>query len=58
MPDTMKSVLLRIADAMEMPGKPRDETELERTRRMLARIAPGGSKDPARLCALPTVATQ
>ena len=58
MPDTIKSVLLRIADAMEMPGKPRDETELERTRRMLARIAPGGSKDPARLCALPTVATQ
>ncbi|MDF1628825.1 MAG: hypothetical protein P1U78_03420 [Alcanivoracaceae bacterium] len=58
MPDTMKSVLLRIADAMEMPGKERDETELERTRRMLARIAPGGSKAPARLCSLPTVANQ
>lgn len=56
MPDTMKSVLLRLADSMEMPGKERDETELERTRRMLARLAPGGSKAPTRLCAAPTVA--
>lgn len=56
MPDTMKSVLLRLADSMEMPGKERDETELERTRRMLARLAPGGSKKPSRLCATPTVA--
>jgi hypothetical protein len=57
MPDTMKSVLLRLADAMEMPGKERDETELERTRRMLARLAPNG-KDKAQgpLCAAPAVA--
>jgi hypothetical protein len=56
MPETMKSVLLRLADSMEMPGKERNETELERTRRMLARLAPGGEKNPARLCAGPTVA--
>lgn len=56
MPDTMKSVLLRLADAMEMPGKERDETELERTRRMLARIAPIGSdKAPTQLCAAPVM---
>ena len=56
MPETMKSVLLRLADSMEMPGKERNETELERTRRMLARVAPGGEKSPARLCAAPAVA--
>jgi hypothetical protein len=57
MPDTMKSVLLRLADALDMPGKERNETELERTRRMLARIAPVGSnREPARLCAAPEVA--
>jgi hypothetical protein len=56
MPETMKSVLLRIADSLEMPGKARDESELERTRRMLARLAPGGSRDPARLCLPPEVA--
>lgn len=56
MPDTMKSVLVRLVDSMEMPGKDRDETELERTQRMLARLAPGNSKEPSRLCATPTVA--
>jgi hypothetical protein len=56
MPDTMKSVLLRLADSMETPGKERDETELERTRRMLARLAPGGAREPTRLCAAPAVA--
>ncbi|MFN3712456.1 MAG: hypothetical protein ACK4SX_02235 [Alcanivoracaceae bacterium] len=56
MPETMKSVLLRIADSLEMPGKARDESELERTRRMLARLAPFGSKEPARLCLPPEMA--
>ena len=56
MPETMKSVLLRLADAMEMPGKERDETELERTRRMLARLAPGEGSSAGPLCAAPAVA--
>jgi hypothetical protein len=59
MQDTMKSVLLRIADGMEIPGVARDDTEMERTRRMLARLAPGEHKnDPVRLCAPPTVGTR
>lgn len=56
MQDTMKSVLLRLADSMEIPGKERDDTEVERTRRMLARLAPGELKeDPVRLCAPPRI---
>lgn len=59
MQETMKSALLRIADGMEIPGIERDDTELERTRRMLARMAPGELKDdPVRLCAPPTVGTR
>ena len=51
MVDTMESVLLRMADAMEIPGKARDDTEIERTRRILARLAPGELEgDPVRLC--------
>ncbi|MGB1222093.1 MAG: hypothetical protein ACPG43_11155 [Alcanivoracaceae bacterium] len=51
MVDTMESVLLRMADAMEIPGKVRDDTEIERTRRILARLAPGETEgDPVRLC--------
>jgi hypothetical protein len=51
-PEQMKSVLLRLADAMDMPGKERDDTELERMRRMLIRLAPGDPpvEDPVRLC--------
>lgn len=56
MPETMKSVLLRLANSMEMPGKERNETELERTRRMLARLTSGDNTSPARLCAAPAVA--
>ena len=56
MEETMKSVLLRIADGMEVPGIERDDTELERTRRMLARMAPGElTEDPVRLCAPPQI---
>lgn len=54
MPDKMKAVLLRLADAMEIPGVTRDDTELERTRRMLARLTSGDRKhDPVRLCEPP-----
>lgn len=54
MPEKMKAVLLRLADAMEIPGVERDDTEIERTRRMLARLAPGELEhDPVRLCAPP-----
>lgn len=51
-PEKMKSVLLRMADAMDIPGEERDDTELERMRRMLIRMAPGDPpvKDPVRLC--------
>lgn len=59
MPESMKSVLLRLADAMEMPGQERNETEIERTRRMLSRLSPRGEeRSPARLCLPPTVAGQ
>ena len=40
-PETMKAVLLRLADAMTVPGRPRDAGELERLRRSLARVTPG-----------------
>lgn len=51
-PEKMKAVLLRLADAIEIPGKERDDTELERMRRMLIRLAPGDPpvEDPVRLC--------
>lgn len=59
MQETMKTVLLRLADSMEIPGVVRDDTELERTRRMLARLAPGEHKnDPVRLCAPPTIGSR
>lgn len=59
MQETMKTALLRIADEMEIPGVVRDDTELERTRRMLARLAPGEYKDdPVRLCAPPTIGSR
>lgn len=50
MPEKMKAVLLRLADAMDIPGKERDDTEIERLRRVLARMAPGGEDRPVRLC--------
>ena len=50
MPEKMKAVLLRLADAMEIPGRTRSETDLERLRRVLARMAPGGNREPVRLC--------
>ena len=51
MVDTMKTALLRLADAVEIPGKVRDDTEMERTRRLLARLKPGElESDPVRLC--------
>lgn len=57
MPETMKAVLLRLADHMEMPGKIRDDTDLEKTRRFLARLKPGKlDGDPVRFCKPPTVA--
>jgi hypothetical protein len=51
-PEKMKTVLLRLADEIEIPGKKRDDTELERMRRMLIRLAPGEPpvEDPVRLC--------
>lgn len=51
-PEKMKTVLLRLADEIEIPGKKRDDTELERMRRMLVRLAPGDPpvEDPVRLC--------
>lgn len=50
MPEKMKSVLLRLAEAMTIPGRPRSETDTQRLRRALARMAPGGKSEPARLC--------
>ena len=50
MPEKMKSVLLRLADAMEIPGRVRSDTDIERLRRALSRMAPQGKSEPARLC--------
>ncbi|MDX1803538.1 MAG: hypothetical protein R3292_05615 [Alcanivorax sp.] len=51
MPEKMKAVLLRLADGMEIPGRERDDTDLEKLRRILKKMAPGGtSGDPVRLC--------
>lgn len=50
MPEKMKSVLLRLADAMEIPGRVRSDTDIERLRRALSRMAPQGRIEPARLC--------
>lgn len=51
-PEKMKAVLLRLADAIEIPGKESDDTDLDRMRRMLIRLAPGDPpvEDPVRLC--------
>lgn len=49
--NTMKTTLLSLADAVEIPGQVRDDTELERTRRLLAQMKPGELEhDPVRLC--------
>lgn len=51
MPEKMKTVLLRLADGMDIPGRKRDDTDLERLRRILKKMAPGGTDgDPVRLC--------
>jgi len=50
MPEKMKAVLLRLADAMEIPGRLRSDTDVERLRRALSRMAPQGKSEPARLC--------
>lgn len=50
MPEKMKSVLLRLADGMLIPGEERNETEAERIRRTLARMSPGRDAPPSRLC--------
>ena len=51
MPEKMKAVLLNLADGMEIPGRVRDDTDMEKLRRLLKKMAPGGtSGDPIRLC--------
>lgn len=50
MPEKMKSVLLRLADGMEIPGEHRDESDMERLRRTLARMTPGRDAPESRLC--------
>lgn len=52
MTDKMKQVLLRLADAMTIPGKQRDDTEMERMKQMLVRLAPGKPPANSRLCHL------
>ena len=49
MPEQMRSVLLRMADAVEIPGKERGDTDIERLRRVISRMAPGDDR-PVRLC--------
>ncbi|MBZ2189311.1 hypothetical protein K8B33_09395 [Alcanivorax sp. JB21] len=49
MPEKMKSVLLHLAEAMAIPGRERSASEMERLRRLLARMAPG-VRGPERLC--------
>ena len=49
MPEKMKSVLLHLADAMTIPGRERDASDIERLQRLLARMAPG-VRGPERLC--------
>lgn len=51
MVETMKATLLRLADAVEIPGRVREDTEIEQARRILARMKPGDLlADPVRLC--------
>ena len=50
MPDKMKTVLLRLADGMDVPGRERNDTDVERIRRSLARMAPGGRAPTTRMC--------
>ena len=51
MPEKMKSVLLNPAAGMEIPGRVRDDTDMEKLRRVLKKMAPGGTDgDPVRLC--------
>lgn len=51
MPEKMKAVLLNLAEGMEIPGRVRDDTDLEKLRRLLKRMAPGDADgDPVRLC--------
>ncbi len=51
MPEKMKAVLLNLAEGMEIPGRVRDDTDLEKLRRILKKMAPGGTDgDPVRLC--------
>lgn len=50
MPEKMKSVLLRLAEALVIPGQLRSATDTERLRTALARMAPAGRQPPSRLC--------
>lgn len=52
MPEKMKSVLQRIASNMTIPGRDRDNNEMERLRQLLARMAPRNERlqRPVRLC--------
>jgi hypothetical protein len=50
-PANMKAILLKLAGAMDIPGKHLDPTEMDRMRHMLSRLAPGGSVSPIRMCA-------
>ncbi len=51
MPEKMKAVLLNLANGMEIPGRVRDDTDMEKLRRVLKKMAPGGTNgDPVRLC--------
>ncbi len=51
-PDNMKAVLLKLASAMEIPGKKLTPSNLDSMRHMLSRLAPGDSVSPVHLCAL------
>ncbi|MCK0537203.1 hypothetical protein [Alcanivorax quisquiliarum] len=50
MPEKMKSVLLRLAEALTIPGQLRSDTDTRRLRATLARMAPAGKQSPLRLC--------
>lgn len=58
MTEKMKSVLLRLADSMGVPGRDRDDTEMERIRMILARMAPNNEslQRPVRLCRIDQLA--
>lgn len=51
-PENMKAILLKLAGAMDIPGKELAATDLNKMIHTLSRMAPGDTASPLHLCAL------